>query len=65
MFGQTVWERNLHQAGHAAGLAATAEHIVVHERRTRLVGLNPLDGAQRWDIPCGTWPRATVIVGER
>ena len=65
MFGQTVWERDLHQAGRAAGLALTAEHIVVHERRTRLVGLDPLDGAQRWDIPCGTWPRATVIVGDR
>jgi len=65
MFGQTVWERNLRQAGRAAGLATTAEHIVVHERQTRLVGLDPLDGAQRWDIPCGTWPRATVIVGER
>ncbi|MFF3074211.1 PQQ-binding-like beta-propeller repeat protein [Kitasatospora sp. NPDC057904] len=65
MFGRTVWERNLHQAGHAAGLAVTAEHIVVHERWTRLVGLDPLDGAQRWDIPVGTWPRAIVIVGER
>ena len=60
-----VWERNLHQAGYAAGLAVAAEHIVVHERNTRLVGLDPRDGAQRWDIPCGTWPRATVIVGER
>jgi outer membrane protein assembly factor BamB len=65
MFGQTVWDRNLRQEGRAAGLAATAEHIVVHERQTRLVGLDPLDGAQRWDIPCGTWPRATLIVGER
>ncbi|WP_035796047.1 outer membrane protein assembly factor BamB family protein [Kitasatospora mediocidica] len=65
MFGQTVWERNLHQPGRAAGLAVTAEHIVVHERWTRLVGLDPLDGAQRWDIPVGTWPRATVVVGER
>jgi outer membrane protein assembly factor BamB len=65
MFEHTVWERNLHQAGRTAGLAATAEHIVVHERHTRLVGLDPLDGSQRWDIPCGTWPRATVIVGER
>ncbi|ETA71111.1 PQQ-binding-like beta-propeller repeat protein [Actinospica robiniae] len=65
MFGQTVWERNLHQAGSARGLAATAKDIVVHERATRLVGLDPHDGAQRWDIPCGTWPRATIIAGDR
>ncbi|MBR7824707.1 PQQ-binding-like beta-propeller repeat protein [Actinospica sp. MGRD01-02] len=46
-------------------MAVTGEHIVVHERRTRLVGLDPRDGALRWDIACGAWPRATVIVGER
>ncbi|MBR7829698.1 PQQ-binding-like beta-propeller repeat protein [Actinospica sp. MGRD01-02] len=65
MFGQTVWERDLHQAGSPAGLAATAEHIVVHERRTRLVGLDPRDGTPRWDIPSGARPRATIIVGKR
>jgi outer membrane protein assembly factor BamB len=65
MFGRTVWERNLHQAGCAAGLAVTGEHIVIHERRTRMVGLDPRDGTQRWDVPVGTWPRGIVIAGER
>ncbi|MGW7525025.1 PQQ-binding-like beta-propeller repeat protein [Streptomyces sp. NPDC054783] len=64
MFGRTVWERNLHQAGYAAGLAVTGEHIVIHERWTRMVGLDPRDGTQRWDVPVGTWPRGIVIAGE-
>ncbi|SDU36303.1 outer membrane protein assembly factor BamB [Amycolatopsis keratiniphila] len=42
-------------------MAATARHLVVHERSTRLVGLEPADGSVRWDVPVGTWPRAVVI----
>jgi outer membrane protein assembly factor BamB len=55
------WERQLHQAGSASALAVTAGHVVVHERNTRLVSLDPVDGSVRWDILVGTWPRAVVV----
>ncbi|WP_410578597.1 PQQ-binding-like beta-propeller repeat protein [Amycolatopsis sp. lyj-108] len=55
------WERPLHQAGSPSAMAATARHLVVHERSTRLAGLEPADGSVRWDVPVGTWPRAVVI----
>lgn len=42
-------------------MAVTARHLVVHERSTRLAGLEPVGGAVRWDVPVGTWPRAVVI----
>jgi len=58
-----AWERQLHQAGSASALAVNTRYLVVHERRTRLVSLDPLDGSVRWDIPIGTWPRAVVISG--
>ncbi|MFJ8911451.1 PQQ-binding-like beta-propeller repeat protein [Amycolatopsis sp. NPDC102389] len=57
------WERPLHQAGSPSAMAATSRHLVVHERGTRLVSLEPADGSVRWDVPVGTWPRAVVIDG--
>ncbi|MFK0249860.1 PQQ-binding-like beta-propeller repeat protein [Amycolatopsis azurea] len=57
------WERPLHQAGSPSAIAVTARHLVVHERSTRLVGLDPSDGSVRWDVPAGTWPRGVVIEG--
>ncbi|MGW5641909.1 outer membrane protein assembly factor BamB family protein [Saccharopolyspora sp. NPDC003752] len=57
------WERRLHQAGSVLALAPG--HLVVHERNTRLVSLDPVDGSVRWDVPVGTWPRAVAIAGSR
>lgn len=59
------WERPLHQRGVASGLAVTNGHVIIHERGTRLVSLDPADGSVRWDVPVGTWPRAVVVVGDR
>ena len=56
-----VWERNLHQAGRGTAVAIGAGHLVVHERRTRLVSLDPGDGSVRWDVPAGTWLRDLVL----
>lgn len=42
-------------------MAVTEQHLVVHERNTRLVGLDPVEGSVRWDVPVGTWPRAVVV----
>lgn len=59
------WERPLHQAGADEALAVSAGGLVIHERRTRLVCLEPADGSVRWDIPVGGWLRAIVIAGQR
>ncbi|SHF38452.1 outer membrane protein assembly factor BamB family protein [Streptoalloteichus hindustanus] len=59
------WERPLHQRGSTAGLALAPGHLVVHERSTRLVSLDPVDGSVRWDAAVGTWPREVVIAGQR
>ncbi|MFC3451679.1 outer membrane protein assembly factor BamB family protein [Amycolatopsis speibonae] len=58
------WERSLCQAGSPSAMAVTARHLVVHERSTRVVGLEPADGSVRWDVPVGTWPRDVVIEGQ-
>lgn len=58
-----VWERNLHQAGRDTAVATAPGHLVVHERGTRLVGLDPDDGSVRWDVPVGTWPRDLILAG--
>ncbi|MFC9387870.1 outer membrane protein assembly factor BamB family protein [Streptomyces venezuelae] len=39
--------------------------VVLHERRTRLVCLERADGAVRWDVPLGSWPRGIVLAGDR
>jgi outer membrane protein assembly factor BamB len=59
------WERHLHQAGSGSALALTPGHLVGHERNTRLVNLDPVDGSVRWDVPVGSWPRAVAIAGSR
>ncbi|GIG63311.1 hypothetical protein Lfu02_76830 [Longispora fulva] len=43
----------------------TKDWVVVHERVTRLVCLNNLDGTVVWDVPVGTWPRSLVLAGDR
>ncbi|TJZ41610.1 hypothetical protein FCH28_36550 [Streptomyces piniterrae] len=69
MIGRTLWERRwerrLHQRGRASALAVAGDHIVVHERYTRLVCLDRRDGSVRWDIATGKWPRGVVIAGDR
>jgi outer membrane protein assembly factor BamB len=65
MFQRVTWERPLHQGGLITALAVTPHHVVVHERRSRLVCLGRQDGAALWDIPIGTHPRAVIVAGER
>ncbi|MFC3500021.1 PQQ-binding-like beta-propeller repeat protein [Micromonospora krabiensis] len=68
MIFEARWRRQLHQHGSSSafgGWAAAPDLIVVHERSTRLVGVDLRDGATVWDAPFGTWPRAVVIVGDR
>ena len=65
MFCQTLWERQLHQLGRIEAVALTRETIVVHERNTRLVGLDRCTGSLRWDVSVGRWPRAVVVTGDR
>ncbi|MEV6899743.1 hypothetical protein [Amycolatopsis sp. NPDC051372] len=57
------WERPLHQRPAAADIAVSDGDVLVHERSTRLVRLSGSDGAVRWDVPLGTWPRAVVLDG--
>lgn len=59
------WARPLHQAGSETGLAVAGDALVVHERHSRLVSVDPADGSTRWDVHVGTWPRAVAISGQR
>lgn len=65
MFHRTLWERRLHQGGSAKELSLTPDQVVVHERCTRLVGLDRWTGSLRWDVSVGTYPRAVVTAGDR
>ncbi|MEU7001778.1 PQQ-binding-like beta-propeller repeat protein [Nonomuraea sp. NPDC046570] len=65
MIGKTLWERQLHQRGSTSALAIAGDRVVVHERHNRLACLDRHDGAVRWDVPVGTWPRAVVVYGDR
>ncbi|WP_062429909.1 outer membrane protein assembly factor BamB family protein [Herbidospora daliensis] len=60
-----VWERSLHIAGYAAIPAVRRDVIVVYERHTRLVCLDPRDGSVRWDVATEPWPREIVLAGDR
>ncbi|MBE1491232.1 outer membrane protein assembly factor BamB family protein [Plantactinospora soyae] len=60
---RTLWRRPLHQRGSASALAIVPGHLLVHERHTRLVDLDPTDGVARWEVPIGTWPRDVVVDG--
>jgi outer membrane protein assembly factor BamB len=62
---EICWERPLHQAGRAAGVAVSDGVLVAHERCTRLVRLDPTDGSVCWDVSAGTWPRDIVLAGQR
>ncbi|MGC4892899.1 hypothetical protein [Micromonospora sp. DT31] len=44
-------------------VAVASGHVAAHERGSRLVGLDAVTGAVRWDVPLGTWPRAVVAAG--
>jgi outer membrane protein assembly factor BamB len=46
-------------------LSLTPSLVVVHERSTRLVGLDRWTGSPRWDVSVGTYPRAVVVAGDR
>ncbi|QFZ18502.1 outer membrane protein assembly factor BamB family protein [Saccharothrix syringae] len=59
------WVRQSHQAGSDAGLVVAGGALVVHERHTRLVSVDPADGSTRWDVHVGTWPRAVAIADRR
>lgn len=65
MFHRTLWERRLHQRGSAKQLSPTSDQVVVHERCTRLVGLDRWTGSLRWDVSVGAYPRAVVTAGDR
>jgi hypothetical protein len=59
------WERPLHQAGQASGVAVGDGVLVAHERHTRLVRLDLETGSPQWDVRAGTWPRSIVLAGQR
>lgn len=65
MFHRVLWERQLHQRGDTKALSLTPDQVIVHERRTRLVGLDRWTGSLRWDVSVGEYPRAVVVTGDR
>ncbi|MEU9851729.1 PQQ-binding-like beta-propeller repeat protein [Streptomyces sp. NPDC047974] len=65
MIATVLWERDLHQRGGASAFAVGPDCVVLHERHTRLVCLERADGAVRWDVPLGSWPRGIVLAGDR
>jgi outer membrane protein assembly factor BamB len=65
MSEELLWERDLHQRGSGSKLAVGDGCVVIHERWTRLVCLDQWDGAVRWDVPFGLWPRSVVVAGDR
>ncbi|MFC9813233.1 PQQ-binding-like beta-propeller repeat protein [Streptomyces virginiae] len=65
MIATVLWERELHQRGRNSAFVVGPDCVVLHERHTRLVCLERTDGAVRWDVPLGTWPRGIVLAGDR
>ncbi|MEV7547579.1 PQQ-binding-like beta-propeller repeat protein [Streptomyces sp. NPDC089915] len=65
MIATVLWERDLHQRGGSSAFVLGPDCVVLHERHTRLVCLERADGAVRWDVPLGTWPRGIVLAGDR
>ncbi|MEV7416336.1 PQQ-binding-like beta-propeller repeat protein [Streptomyces sp. NPDC089919] len=65
MIATVLWERELHQPGGASAFVVGPDCVVLHERHTRLVCLERADGAVRWDVPLGTWPRGIALAGDR
>ncbi|MGT2532570.1 outer membrane protein assembly factor BamB family protein [Streptomyces nojiriensis] len=65
MIATVLWERELHQRGRHSAFVVGPDCVVLHERHTRLVCLERADGAVRWDVPLGTWPRGIVLAEDR
>ncbi|MFE4696371.1 PQQ-binding-like beta-propeller repeat protein [Streptomyces sp. NPDC056738] len=65
MIATVLWERELHQRGGVSVFVVGPDCVVLHERHTRLVCLERVDGSVRWDVPLGTWPRGIVLAGDR
>ncbi|MFD0592643.1 hypothetical protein ACFQZ4_08800 [Catellatospora coxensis] len=65
MIFETVWRHSVHQRAYLTRSAVGSGRVVVHERATRLVGLDVRDGGVRWDMPLGRWPYALTVAGGR
>ncbi|MDD9381703.1 PQQ-binding-like beta-propeller repeat protein [Streptomyces sp. ZAF1911] len=65
MIATVLWERELHQRGGGSVFVVGPDCVVLHERHTRLVCLERADGAVRWDVPLGSWPRGIALAGDR
>ncbi|WP_196279355.1 outer membrane protein assembly factor BamB family protein [Catellatospora vulcania] len=61
MIFETAWRHSLHQRAFLSRSAVGSGRVVVHERRSRLVGLDVRDGGVRWDVPLGLWPYALTV----
>ncbi|MGW8776682.1 outer membrane protein assembly factor BamB family protein [Streptomyces sp. NPDC055796] len=64
MIATVLWERELHQRGGGSVFVVGPDCVVLHERHTRLVCLERANGAVRWDVPLGSWPRGIVLAGD-
>lgn len=62
---ETVWRHSVHQRAYLTRSAVGSGRVVVHERATRLVGLDVRDGGVRWDVPLGLWPYALTVADGR
>ncbi|MGC4805598.1 PQQ-binding-like beta-propeller repeat protein [Micromonospora sp. DT233] len=60
-----LWSRSLHMRSASQALAAAANHLVVAERRSRLVCLDPRSGVQRWEQRVEDCWGTAVVAGER
>lgn len=64
MITPPLWERALHQRGAISSVLVADDHVLVHERTSRLVRLNRHDGSVTWDARVGDWPRNIVRAGD-
>ncbi|MGW0434509.1 outer membrane protein assembly factor BamB family protein [Micromonospora sp. NPDC003197] len=60
-----LWSRLLHLRSSAAALAAASGVLVVAERHSRLVGLDPQTGAPLWEQNVEDCWGTTVVAGDR
>ncbi|MFC7761565.1 PQQ-binding-like beta-propeller repeat protein [Catellatospora bangladeshensis] len=65
MIFQVRWRHSVHQRAYETRSAVAGERVVVHERSSRLIGLDVRDGGVRWDAPGCRWPGALTIAGGR
>ncbi|BCJ74711.1 hypothetical protein CS0771_42550 [Catellatospora sp. IY07-71] len=59
------WRHSVHQRAYATRSTVAGDRVVVHERSSRLVGLDVRDGGVRWDVPGCRWPNALTIADGR